>query len=86
MKARKQSIAEIDGFIELMGMAKENPKIRAFLLATLQSPPTPRHAQIQALANQLTINRAPPQLVAAVMCLRDDGVAGQVLELLENGP
>lgn len=79
-----RSVAEVDGFVSLLVAACSDPKINATLERLLAMPDEKRQGLVHAWVSDLLIEKAPQDLIRAVACLMDDGVAEKAYEVIYN--
>jgi hypothetical protein len=77
-----RSVAEVQGFIDLLMAACNDAKINATLERLLAMPNDSRQGRVHAWVTDLIIEKAPQQLVEAVACLMDDAVAEKAYEVI----
>ena len=70
-----RSVAEIDGFVDLLRAACDEPKINATLERLLSLPDEKRRGLVHAWVSDMLIAGAPQDFVQAVGCLLDDTIA-----------
>ena len=81
-KAPPRSVAEVQGFIDLLMAACNDAKINATLERLLELPDEKRQGLVHAWVTDLIIEEAPKDLVEAVACLMDDAVAEKAYEVI----
>jgi hypothetical protein len=81
-KAPPRSVAEVQGFIDLLMAACNDAKINATLQRLLAMPDARRQGLVHAWVTDLIIEEAPKDLVEAVACLMDDAVAEKAYEVI----
>jgi hypothetical protein len=81
-KAPPRSVAEVQGFIDLLMAACNDAKINATLERLLAMPDEKRQGLVHAWVTDLLIEEAPKDLVEAVACLMDDAVAEKAYEVI----
>jgi hypothetical protein len=81
-KAPPRSVAEVQGFIDLLMAACNDAKINATLERLLAMPDARRQGLVHAWVTDLIVEEAPKELVEAVACLMDDGVAEKAYEVI----
>jgi hypothetical protein len=79
-----RSVAEIEGFVGLLGAACKDPKINATLEKLLAMPDERRRGLVHTWVSDLLIEEAPKDLIEAVACLMDDAVAEKAYEVIYN--
>ena len=77
-----RSVAEVQGFIDLLMAACNDAKINATLERLLAMPDERRKGLVHAWVTDLIIEEAPKDLVQAVACLMDDAVAEKAYEVI----
>ena len=77
-----RSVAEVQGFIDLLMAACNDAKINATLERLLAMPNDSRKGLVHAWVTDLIVEQAPQQLVEAVACLMDDAVAEKAYEVI----
>lgn len=80
-----RSVADVDGFVDLLRAACDEPAMARTLLALLDQPAERRGHVIERLAAHLRRQGAPARLVAAISCLADDAVAQQAQAVIRRG-
>lgn len=80
-----RSVADVDGFVDLLRAACDEPAMARTLLALLDQPAERRRVLVARLADHLRQQRAPARLVAAISCLVDDAVAQQAQAVIRRG-
>ena len=80
----RKSVADVDGFIEMLMAAAEDSAVRQSLSVVLKKPSPMRKSMIHQLASDLHCRNAPQVLIEALACLEDDRIASKVLELILN--
>lgn len=73
--AAPRSVAEVQGFVDLLMAACNDSKINATLERLLSMPDEKRKGLVHAWVTDLLIEEATRDLVQAVACLMDDAVA-----------
>jgi hypothetical protein len=81
-KAPPRSVAEVQGFIDLLMAACNDAKINATLERLLAMPDARRQGLVHAWVTDLIVEEAPRELVEAVACLMDDAVAEKAYEVI----
>lgn len=76
------SVAEIDGFIDMVRAACDQQEINSTLRQLLSLPNSDRREMIRRLVSDLEDRKAPRQLVQAVACLVSDQVAEEVNKVM----
>lgn len=77
-----RTVAEIEGFVNLLAAACNDVKISATLERLLAMPDEERKGLVHAWVTDLIIEEAPKDLVKAVACLMDDAVAEKAYEVI----
>ena len=77
-----RSVAEIEGFVNLLAAACNDSKINATLERLLAMSNEKRKGLVHAWVTDLLIEEAPKDLVQAVACLMDDTVAEKAYEVI----
>jgi hypothetical protein len=80
-----RSVADVDGFVDLLRAACDEPSMARTLLALLDHPADRRGHVIERLVEHLRRQGAPARLVAAISCLADDAVAQQAQAVIRRG-
>lgn len=70
-----QSVADVDGFIDLIRAASEDQEISATVQSILSLPAPDRREMIRQLVDKLESDQAPDNLIEAVACLISDDIA-----------
>lgn len=81
-KAPPRSVGEVEGFVDLLKAACEDPKINATLEKLLAMPDEKRQGLVHAWVTDLIIAEAPKDLIQAVACLSDDAIAEKAYEVI----
>ena len=81
-KKPPRTVAEVDGFVDLLMAACNDPKINATLARLLSMPDEKRRGLVHTWVSDLLIEKAPKDLVQAVACLMDDAVAEKAYEVI----
>jgi hypothetical protein len=79
-----RSVGEIDSFITMLLAACDNRMVHDKLEALLSMPDRRRQAIVHSWVNDLLIQQAPRDFVAAIACLKDDAVAEKAYEVIFN--
>jgi len=82
MTAIHRSVAEIDGFVDLLKAACADDKINATLQQLLAMPDAQRQGVVHAWVTDLLIAEAPRDFIEAVGCLMDDSIAEKAFEVI----
>ncbi len=77
-----RSVAEIEGFVNLLKAACEDQQINTTLERLLAMPDAQRQGVVHAWVTDLLIAEAPRDFVQAVACLIDDAVAEKAYEVI----
>lgn len=77
-----RSVAEVEGFVDLLLAACNDPEINATLERLLSMPDGKRRGFIHAWVTDLLIEKAPQDFIQAVACLSDDAVAEKAYEVI----
>ena len=77
-----RTVAEIEGFVNLLRAACDNAEINAALQRLLAMPDEKRRGVVHAWVTDLLIQEAPQDFVQAVACLMDDAVAEKAYEVI----
>lgn len=77
-----RSVAEIDGFIALLGAACDDPHVNAILDKLLSMPAENRRALVHTWVSDLIVQEAPRDFILAIGCLLDDAVAEKTHEVI----
>jgi hypothetical protein len=79
-----RTVAEVEGFVDLLLAACSDPEINATLERLLAMPDEKRRGLVHAWVTDLLIEEAPPDFIQAVACLSDDAVAEKAYEVIFN--
>ncbi len=77
-----QSVAQVQGFVDLLRAACNDKKIRASLERLLSMPNDKRQTLVHVWVTDLLIEQAPRDFVQAIACLKDDAVAEKAYEVI----
>jgi hypothetical protein len=77
-----RTVAEVEGFVNLLRAACDNAKISATLERLLSMPDEKRRGVVHAWVTDLLIEQAPQDFVQAVACLMDDTIAEKAYEVI----
>ncbi len=77
-----RTVADVDGFVNLLRAACDNAKINATLERLLSMPDEKRRGVVHAWVTDLLIEQAPRDFVQAVACLMDDAIAEKAYEVI----
>jgi len=69
------SVADIDGFIDMIHAACDDRQMKQTLQSLLSLPNPDRREMIRGLVNKLESEQAPAHLIEAVACLVSDDIA-----------
>lgn len=82
MPAAPLTVAEVDGFINLLRAACEDSKVNSALVQLLSMPDEKRRGRVHAWVTDLLIEEAPRDFVQAIACLTDDAIAEKAFEVI----
>ena len=77
-----RSIADVEGFVDLLKAACNDPQINSTLQGLLAMPDAQRQGIVHAWVTDLLIAEAPRDFIEAVACLMDDAVAEKAYEVI----
>ena len=77
-----RSVAEVEGFVNLLLAACNDEKINATLERLLSQPDRKRQGLVHTWVSDLIIAEAPRDLIEAVACLSDDAIAEKAYEVI----
>ena len=77
-----RSVGEIDTFITMLRAACDDPKVNEQLERVLSMPDSERKTLVRSWVNDMLVAEAPKDLVQAIACLLDDGVAERAYEVI----
>lgn len=77
-----RSVADIEGFVDLLKAACDDPQINATLERLLAMPDAQRQGVVHAWVTDLLIAEAPREFIEAVGCLIDDAIAEKAYEVI----
>ena len=77
-----RSIAEIEGFIDLLRASCDDQKINAALEKLLSMPDANRQVFVHNWVTDLVMQGAPGKFTQAIACLLDDAVAEKAYEVI----
>lgn len=77
-----RSVADVDGFIDLLRAACSDDKVNATLQRLLALPDEKRRNLVHTWVTDLLIEGAPREFTQAVACLMDDAVAEKAYEVI----
>ena len=72
---KTSTVAEVDGFIDLLRAACDNPTMNTALEKLLSQPDEQRQSMVHNWVSDLLLRDAPRDFTRAIACLMDDGVA-----------
>jgi len=79
-----RSVAEVDGFVNLLMAACNDANVSKTLERLLSMPDEKRRNLVHVWVSDLLIEGAPQNFVQAVACLMDDAVAEKAYEVIFN--
>lgn len=82
MSGGTRSVAEVDGFVDLLRAACADERINATLRRLLEMPDGKRQGVVHAWLTDLLIEGAPKEFTQAVACLMDDAIAERAYEAI----
>ena len=82
MHTAPASVAEIDGFVDLLRAACNDDQISHTLRRLLEMPDGKRQGVVHAWLTDLLIEGAPKEFTQAVACLMDDAIAERAYEAI----
>jgi hypothetical protein len=82
MASHPITFGEVEGFIDMLLAACEDPNMNATLEMLLSLPDDKRKAIVHRLLDRLKEKHAPQALVDAMACLLDDGAAEKAYEVI----
>lgn len=77
-------ISDNEAFVDIVRAAQGDPKFRKQLLDIISLDHTMRKPAVRTLAEQLQIQKKPPDFIAAVIALADDKIGNKVREVVEE--
>ena len=77
-----RSVAEIEGFVNLLAAACNDSRINTTLERLLAMPDERRKGMVHVWVTDLIVEEAPTDLVEAIACLMDDAVAEKAYEVM----
>jgi len=80
--AKRRSVAEFEGFIDLLRSACADAHVNAALERLLSMPDVTRRRFVFSWVNDLRAKGAPRSFVEAIACLHDDAVAEKTYEVI----
>ncbi len=82
MSEASRSVAEVDGFVDLLRAACNDERINSTLRRLLEMPDGRRQGVVHAWLTDLLIEGAPKPFTQAVACLMDDAIAERAYEAI----
>jgi len=82
MHSKKESVSEVEGFIDMLRAACEDSGMNEMLERILSQPDKKRKEVVLVLVEDLINKGAPSSLIEAISCLRDDLIAEKAYEVL----
>lgn len=82
MSSLARSVAEVEGFVDLLRAACADERINATLRRLLEMPDGKRQGVVHAWLTDLLIEGAPKEFTQAVACLMDDAIAERAYEAI----
>jgi len=82
MSEARKKFSDVDGFIDLLIAACEDPSINDTLERLLVTPDVKRKDILKAVIFQMEQRGAPPPLRDAFICLLDDAAAEKAYEVI----
>ena len=79
---KTSTVAEVNGFIDLLRAACDNPTMNAALEKLLSQPDEQRQSMVHNWVSDLLLRDAPRDFTRAIACLLDDGVAEKAYEVI----
>lgn len=79
---RAHTVAEIEGFIDLLRASCDDQRINAALEKLLSMPDDKRQVFVHNWVTDLVMQSAPKQFTQAIACLLDDAVAEKAYEVI----
>lgn len=77
-------ITDNETFVTLMRVAREDTEVGKTLRAVLNQPPFHRRSMLNSLLQDMQLQEADPDFIAAVEYLLDDEVAAKAAEVLAD--
>jgi hypothetical protein len=77
-----RTVAEVEGFINLLRAACDDSKINSTLERLLSTPDERRRGLVHAWVTDLLVEEAPRDFVQAIACLMDDAIAEKAYEVI----
>lgn len=82
MNGTARSVAEVDGFVDLLRAACNDEHINSTLRRLLEMPDGKRQGVVHAWLTDLLIEGAPKPFTEAIACLMDDAIAERAYEAI----
>ena len=82
MDTKQRTVAEIDGFINMLRAACEDNTMNKTLENILSQPDKKRKQLVLMLVKELTKKKAPHDLIEGISCLIDDAVSEKAYEVI----
>jgi hypothetical protein len=82
IKSFLKSVNSNETFVTLLRVAQEDPEVKKWLIGILSWDKFNRKSAIHTLIEQLILEKAPADFIAAIEVLLDDEVAAKGLDLL----
>ena len=79
---KTSTVAEVNGFIDLLRAACDNPTMNAALEKLLSQTDEQRQSMVHNWVSDLLLRDAPRDFTRAIACLLDDGVAEKAYEVI----
>jgi hypothetical protein len=77
-----RTVAEVEGFVDLLRAACDDSKVNATLERLLSMPDEKRRGLVHAWVTDLLVEEAPRDFVQAIACLMDDAIAEKAYEVI----
>jgi hypothetical protein len=77
-----KTFGDIEGFIDMLLAACEDPTMNATLQMLLSQPDERRRAIVYRLLERMRERQAPPPLIDAMACLLDDAAAEKAYQVI----
>jgi hypothetical protein len=77
-----RTVAEVEGFVNLLWAACDDSKVSAALERLLSMPDERRRGFVHGWVTDLLVTKAPRDFVQAIACLADNGVAEKAYEVI----
>ena len=78
----ERTLAEIDGFIDMIHAACDNDEMNRIMRTLLSLPDPDRREMVRSLAGKLREDGAPLKLIEAVACLVSDDIAEKANDVI----